>query len=104
MGSAAPGSPTHTPKGEADRSTRVTLAVTSSAPNRAAWARMAVMSSGPMIPSGKPGKFSTSVVSMSWPPGWSLVEDGSPSITSGLELGPGGVDGGGEAGRARSRR
>ena len=44
------------------------------------------MSSGPMIPSGKPGKFSTSVVSMSWPPGWSLVDDGSPSITRGARL------------------
>ncbi len=41
------------------------------------------MSSGPMIPSTNPGKFSTSVVSMSWPPGWSLVEEGSPSMTSG---------------------
>jgi len=27
------------------------------------------------------GKFSTSVVSMSWPPGWSLEDDGSPSRT-----------------------
>ncbi len=39
-----------------------------------------------MIPSGNPGKFSTSVVSMSWPPGWSDVDDGSPSITSGARL------------------
>jgi hypothetical protein len=39
-----------------------------------------------MIPSGKPGKFSTSVVSMSWPPGWSDVDDGSPSITRGARL------------------
>ena len=27
------------------------------------------MSSGPWMPSGKPGKFSTSLVSISWPPG-----------------------------------
>ena len=58
------------------------------------------MSSGPMMPSGKPGKFSTSVVSMSWPPGWSLVEDGSPSRTQRLEVGAGRVDGGGQAGGA----
>ena len=41
------------------------------------------MSSGPMIPLTNPGKFSTSVVSMSCPPGWSLVEEGSPSMTTG---------------------
>ena len=37
-----------------------------------------------MIPSVNPGKFSTSVVNMSCPPGWSEVEEGSPSITIGL--------------------
>jgi hypothetical protein len=26
------------------------------------------------------------VVSISWPPGWSLVLDGSPSMTSGLRF------------------
>jgi len=36
--------------------------------------------SGPMMPSGKPGKFSTSVVMVSWPPGC------SPSKTSGRRL------------------
>ena len=55
VGSAASGSPSHTPNGEAEKSNRDTLAVTISAPKRAAWARMEVMSSGPMIPSGKPG-------------------------------------------------
>jgi hypothetical protein len=39
-----------------------------------------------MIPLGNPGKFSTSVVSISWPPGWSVVEDGSPSMTRGSRL------------------
>ena len=63
---------------------------------------MWAMSSGPVTPVGKPGKFSMSVVSMSWPPGWSVVEDGSPSITSGLQQGARGVDRGGEAGRARA--
>jgi hypothetical protein len=43
---------------------------------------MRVMSSGPLIGSGKPGKFSMSVVSMSCPPGRS-VPIGSPSNTSG---------------------
>ena len=55
-------------------------------PKRSAWARNPAISSGPMMPSGNPGKFSTSVVSISWPPGWSLVEDGSPSISSGSRL------------------
>ena len=40
-----------------------------SAPKRSACLRMFSTSCGPMIPSGKPGKFSTSVVSESWPPG-----------------------------------
>ena len=79
----ASGSPTQRAKGRADRSARETLAVTYSVPKRAACSRKAPISSGPMIPWTKPGKFSTSVVSMSWPPGWSLVEDGSPSITRG---------------------
>jgi hypothetical protein len=47
------------------------------APKRLAWARILSISSGPRMPSGKPGKFSTSVVMVSWPPGW------SPSSTSG---------------------
>ena len=63
-----------------------TLSVRTSAPNRSACSRKRTISSGPMTPSGKPGKFSTSVVSMSWPPGWSLVDEGSPSSTSGARL------------------
>ena len=47
------------------------------APNRSAWARILAISSGPTIPSGNPGKFSTSVVIVSCPPGC------IPSITSG---------------------
>lgn len=39
-----------------------------SAPNFSAWARMLTMRSGPSIPSGKPGKFSTSVVVVREPP------------------------------------
>ena len=38
------------------------------APNFSACLRMLSISSGPVMPSGKPGKFSTSVVVMSAPP------------------------------------
>ena len=51
-----------------------------SAPKRSACLRMLSISSGPMMPSGKPGKFSTSVVVISAPP------DCTPSMTSGLRL------------------
>ena len=54
---------------------------TSSAPKRSAWVRMLSISSGPMMPSGKPGKFSTSVVFISAPP--AVIE---PSKTSGFRL------------------
>jgi len=37
-------------------------------PNRSACAFMSVIRSGPVIPLGNPGKFSTSVVVVSWPP------------------------------------
>ena len=40
------------------------------APKRSACFCRFIIRSGPMIPSGKPGKFSTSVVVVSWPPGW----------------------------------
>ena len=40
-----------------------------SAPKRWACRRMRSMRSGPLTPSGKPGKLSTSVVQVSWPPG-----------------------------------
>ena len=64
--------------GSAFRSTATTSSATSSAPNRSACLRMESISSGPMIPSGKPGKFSTSVVFISAPP--AVTE---PSKTSG---------------------
>ncbi len=54
-----------------------TMAVSMRAPKRVTWARIFSMSSGPVIPSGNPGKFSTSVVMVSCPPAW------GPSITSG---------------------
>ena len=55
VGSSAPASPIQTPKGHDATSTRLTLAVRSSASKRRAWARMAPMRSGPMMPSTKPG-------------------------------------------------
>ena len=55
--------------------------VTSSAPNRSACARMFSISSGPMMPSRKPGKFSTSVVFIRAPP--AVIE---PSKTSGFRF------------------
>ena len=61
-------SPTQTRKGRSDRSTRDTSAASKVAPKRSAWARMCCISSGPVTPSGKPGKFSTSVVSINCPP------------------------------------
>ena len=76
-------SPTQILNGRSLRSTFETFLVMISVPKRSACERKFTMSSGPVIPSGNPGKFSTSVVSMSWPPGWSLVEEGSPSIISG---------------------
>ena len=51
-------------------STETTSSATSSAPKRSAWLRMLLISSGPITPSGKPGKFSTSVVFMRAPPYW----------------------------------
>ena len=74
---------TQTRCGREEKSTFVAFSVRNSAPKRAAWSRMRCINSGPCTPSGKPGKFSTSVVSINWPPGWSLVDDGSPSMTSG---------------------
>ncbi len=62
-------------------------------PERSAWSRMFCMSSGPMIPCGKPGKFSTSVVCWSSPP------QRKPSMTTGLEVGASGVQGCGVARR-----
>ncbi len=55
VGSAMSGSPTQMPIGRAERSTRLALTVSISAPKRAAWVRMSTINIGPMIPSGKPG-------------------------------------------------
>ena len=49
-------------------STSTASSSTSTAPKRSAWAFMFIIRSGPMMPSGKPGKFSTSVVFISAPP------------------------------------
>ncbi len=65
VGSAASGSPTQILNGRSEKSTLVALTVSILAPNRSAWERKFIMSSGPITPSGKPGKFSTSVVNMS---------------------------------------
>src|SRR5712692_4700811 len=56
-------------KGRLLTSTSLTAPVLNSAPNFCACLRMFSISSGPMMPSGKPGKFSTCVVRESWPPG-----------------------------------
>jgi hypothetical protein len=50
---------------DAPSSARTTSSVMKVVPKRSAWARICEMSSGPMMPSAKPGKFSTSVVSVS---------------------------------------
>lgn len=50
------------------RSTETMSSSIISAPNFSAWARMFSMRTGPSTPSGKPGKFSTSVVVVSEPP------------------------------------
>ncbi|KAI6671634.1 hypothetical protein NL676_006519 [Syzygium grande] len=81
-------------KGRAEKSTLVTVSVKICVPNRSDWLRQRSMSSMPRIPSGKPGKFSTSEVVVSWPPGGDVV--GHPPLEQDrLELGAGGVDGGG---------
>ena len=54
-----------TVNGRRERSTDVTWPWMISAPNRSAWPRIEAISSGPMIPSLKPGKFSTAVVIIS---------------------------------------
>ncbi|KAH0459065.1 hypothetical protein IEQ34_011879 [Dendrobium chrysotoxum] len=57
-----------TRKGREEKSTEVTVSERTSVPNRTVWARHRSMSSNPRMPSGKPGKFSTSVVVVSCPP------------------------------------
>ena len=46
---------TQTRNGRESRSTFVAFSVRNSVPKRSAWARNFVISSGPMMPSGKPG-------------------------------------------------
>ena len=76
---------THSPSmlirnGRFDRSASTTEPRWYSAPKCCACCFMFSTSAGPSMPSGKPGKFSTSVVMESWPPGsW-------PSTTSGFRL------------------
>ncbi|MNJ37870.1 hypothetical protein D3C77_327060 [compost metagenome] len=67
-------------KGRLLASMLFTQPVRNSAPKRSACLRMLSINSGPIIPSGKPGKFSTSVVVVNCPPGC------GPSITSGFKL------------------
>ena len=55
VGSSPASRPTHSLNGRSEKSTRVTFSVRYSAPKRAAWARNVLISSGPMIPSTKPG-------------------------------------------------
>ena len=52
-----------------EKSTLVTVSVKILAPNRSDWRRKLSVRSAPRMPSGNPGKFSTSVVVVSWPPG-----------------------------------
>jgi hypothetical protein len=65
------------PAGLVGQRTSEAWSVRNFVPKRSAWSRMVCMSSGPMIPSRKPGKFSTSVVCWSRPP------QKKPSMTSG---------------------
>ena len=58
----------------------VTFSAMYSAPKRWACCFMFSTSSGPMMPCGQPGKFSTSVVRESWPPA------SKPEMTSGFRL------------------
>ena len=60
---------TVTRKGRSDRSTAVAVPVRISAPNDAAWARIDAISVFASTPFSKPGKFSTTVVVVSCPPG-----------------------------------
>src|SRR5882724_2275248 len=66
--------------GRFDKSTSETAPDLNSAPNFSACLRMFAISSGPMIPSGSPGKFSTCVVRESCPPG------SCPSNTTGFRF------------------
>ena len=52
-------------------------------PKRSACSLNLAIISGPLMPWGKPGKFSTSLVHMSWPPG---TLGAAPSKTTGERL------------------
>src|SRR6476661_3615845 len=69
-----------TRKGCEQTSTATTLPWTTVEPKRSAWARISAIRSGPRIPFLNPGKFSTSVVSISCPPA------SMPSINNGCRL------------------
>ena len=58
----------HSLKGRDFKSSFVIVSVMMWVPNRSDCARISSISCGPEIPLGKPGKFSTSVVVVSWPP------------------------------------
>ena len=51
------------------KSTAVTQPVRTSVSKRLAWFSRSTIMAVPLMPSGYPGKLSTSVVSVSWPPG-----------------------------------
>ena len=59
--------------GRLPKSTLVTSSAIMSVPKRSPCLRIVSMRSGPRMPSTKPGKFSTCVVSISWPPAWTPV-------------------------------
>ncbi len=67
-------------RGIDEKSTAVTSACSKRVPKRVACSRMFCVSWKPSTPWGKPGKFSTSLVVVSCPPGR------GPSRTSGLRL------------------
>jgi hypothetical protein len=66
--------------GRCFRSTAMTLPWTTCVPNRSAWTRISVISSGPMMPSRNPGQLSTIVVSINCPPA------SRPSMSSGFRF------------------
>ncbi|MNV77516.1 hypothetical protein D3C71_1709420 [compost metagenome] len=78
--SRSPSPSTLTLKGRCEKSTESTQLLLNSAPKRSACLRILSIRSGPRMPSGKPGKFSISVVVVSCPPGC------KPSITSGFKF------------------
>src|SRR5437867_1307800 len=80
--STSPWPLTFSRKGRRERSAAVTSPFRNSVPNRAACLRIFSIRWGPRIPSGKPGKFSTSGVRLSWPP------DSWPSTRSAVAVAP----------------